>query len=230
MILKRLGLASLVIGLGIGAAGCTDGYGYSGVNVGYASGYGDGYGGYGNGYGGNGYYGAGYGGVGAGYFGWYGDYYYPGNGVYVYDRYRRPYRWNDGQRRYWEGRRGNYRGDRNWNGFDRSTDRGGYRGAYRNDGNRGDRGGYLWDRAALSRAERPERDDPVVHAAHPSYRWRRPRLARQEPPELNARDGRQAAGRVATSPFDTNVITATSCWLKTVIRLLKIPISGLVAD
>lgn len=151
MILKRLGLASLVIGLGIGAAGCTDGYGYSGVNVGYASGYGDGYygdgyGGYGNGYGGNGYggngyYGAGYGGVGAGYFGWYGDYYYPGNGVYVYDRYRRPYRWNDGQRRYWEGRRGNYRGDRNWNGFDRSA----YRGAYRNDGNRGDRGGYRGD-------------------------------------------------------------------------------------
>lgn len=155
MILKRLGLASLVIGLGIGAAGCTDGYGYSGVNVGYASGYGDGY--YGDGYGGygDGYYGAGYGGVGAGYFGWYGDYYYPGNGIYVYDRYRRPYRWNDGQRRYWEGRRGSYRGDRNWNGFDRSQYRGQYRGAdrgqYRGDGRRydgnrnrsdGDRSGY----------------------------------------------------------------------------------------
>jgi hypothetical protein len=143
MILKRLGLASLVIGLGLGSAACTDGYGYSGVNVGYASGYGDyyddGFGGYGNGY-----YGAGYGGgLSGGYFGWYGDYYYPGNGIYVYDRYRRPYRWNDGQRRYWEGRRGNYRGDRNWNGFDRDGDRriwNGNRQYQRNDGmNRGDR-------------------------------------------------------------------------------------------
>lgn len=149
MILKRLGLASLVIGLGIGAAGCTDGYGYSGVNVGYASGYGydDGY--YGSGYG-NGYYGAGYGGLGTGAFGWFGDYYYPGAGIYVYDRYRRPYRWNDGQRRYWEGRRGNYRGDRNWNGFDNGVnrpDRGNWtdrnRDGYRD---RGDRGQYYRNR------------------------------------------------------------------------------------
>ena len=66
MFLKRFGLASLVIGLGIGAAGCTDGYGYSGVNVGYASGYGNGY--YDDGYG---YYGAGYGGYGTSAFGWY---------------------------------------------------------------------------------------------------------------------------------------------------------------
>ena len=149
MFLKRLGLASLVIGLGIGAAGCTDGYGYSGVNVGYASGYGydDDY--YDGGFG-NGYYGAGYGGLGASPFGWYGDYYYPGAGIYVYDRYRRPYRWNDGQRRYWERNRGAYRGDRNWNGFDRGVnrpDRGAYRGTWNGrDGNgvqnRGDRGQY----------------------------------------------------------------------------------------
>lgn len=134
MFLKRLGLAGLVIGLGFGAAGCTDGYGYSGVGVGYASGYGNGY--YDDGYG---YGGVGYGGYGASAFGWYGDYYYPGSGGYVYDRYRRPYRWNDGQRRYWEGRRGNYRGDRNWNGFDRGIGADGVRGNrnfYRGDGDR----------------------------------------------------------------------------------------------
>ncbi|MBI0476755.1 hypothetical protein D9601_15500 [Sphingomonas sp. MA1305] len=113
MILKRLGLLGLILGAGLGTAACTDGYGYSGVSVGYGTGYYDGYGdpyGYGG-------YGYGY----PSYYGWYGDYYYPGTGVYVYDRYRRPYRWNDGQRRYWEGRRGQWRGDRNfqsdWRGF-----------------------------------------------------------------------------------------------------------------
>ena len=35
-----------------------------------------------------------------GYYGWYGGFYYPGNGIYVYDRYRRPYRWNGNQQRY----------------------------------------------------------------------------------------------------------------------------------
>lgn len=39
------------------------------------------------------------------YWGWYNDYYYPGTGIYVYDRYRRPHRWNDYQRRYWTDRR-----------------------------------------------------------------------------------------------------------------------------
>lgn len=87
--------------------GCyDDGYGYGGVSVGtgyYGNGgyYGDGY--YGP-YGGSGYYGGGY--------GWYDGYYYPGNGYYVYDRGGRRYRWNDGQRRYWESRRSDRRDDR----------------------------------------------------------------------------------------------------------------------
>ena len=169
MFLKRLGLTGLVIALGIGAAGCTDGYGYSGVGLGYASGgYGDGY--YGGGYGGygNGYYGAGYGGLGTGAFGWYGDYYYPGAGIYVYDRYRRPYRWNDGQRRYWEGRRGNYRGDRNWNGFGGGVNRpnnGGWNGRDRNAfQNRGDR-----DRSYRNRGDRR---DGVAPGAAPGAQSR----------------------------------------------------------
>ncbi|WP_404334335.1 hypothetical protein AB2M62_12985 [Sphingomonas sp. MMS12-HWE2-04] len=114
-------LAALAASLAGAAAlsGCVDdGYGYGGgysaVSVGYSSpgyygGYDDyGYGGYGGGYG--------------SYYGWYGDYYYPGSGFYVYDRDRRPHRWNSGQRRYWETRRSNWRGPRenhNWGQFDR---------------------------------------------------------------------------------------------------------------
>lgn len=96
----------------LGLAGCVDDYGYGGVSVGYGS---PGYYGYGDPY----YDGLGYGGIGGGYYGWYNDFYYPGSGVYVYDRYRRPFRWNDTQRRYWQGRRGGYRGQPNWGGFDR---------------------------------------------------------------------------------------------------------------
>lgn len=72
-------------------ASCTDyGYGGSRVAVGYNAGWGDPY------------------------WGWYGDYYYPGTGFYVYDSNRRRVRWNDAQRGYWEARRGNWRGDRRW--------------------------------------------------------------------------------------------------------------------
>ncbi|RZM31820.1 MAG: hypothetical protein EOP67_30990 [Sphingomonas sp.] len=123
MFFKRLGLVSLAIGVGLGVAGCTDGYGYGGGGIGYASDpyYGGGYGnGYYDGYGGG--YGAGYAGVGLGsYYGWYGDYYYPGTGGYVYDRNRRPHRWNGAQQRYWQGRRGNYRGAGNWGNFARGN-------------------------------------------------------------------------------------------------------------
>ena len=88
---KRIALLALIGAAGLGVAACNDGYGYSGVAVGYGPSYYDGYG--------------------PGYWGWYGDYYYPGTGIYVYDRYRRSYRWNDDQRRYWQGR-----GDSYWRG------------------------------------------------------------------------------------------------------------------
>jgi hypothetical protein len=69
--------------------GCSDrGYGYGGVEVGYNASWGDPY------------------------WGWYGDYYYPGTGYYVYDRQNRRHRWNDGQRGYWEGRSQTWRGAR----------------------------------------------------------------------------------------------------------------------
>ncbi len=58
------------------------------------------------------------------YWGWYGDYYYPGVGVYVYDRQRHRHAWNDDQRVYWSGRTTNWHGDRtrmrgNWHDFHR---------------------------------------------------------------------------------------------------------------
>lgn len=93
---KRIALLMAIGAAGVGVSACTDGYGYSGVSVGYGAPY------YGGGY---------YDGYGPGYWGWYGDYYYPGTGIYVYDRYRRPFRWNDDQRRYWQGR-----GDSYWHG------------------------------------------------------------------------------------------------------------------
>jgi hypothetical protein len=139
---SRISAIGLLAALGLGTAACTeDGYGYSGVSLGYAS---PGY--YGD-YDGYGY--PGYGGYGSSYFGWYGDYYYPGSGYYVYDRYRRPHRWNDGQRRYWETRRNNWSGDRgairdNWNGFGNRGDRRDWNRGERRDWNGND--GRAWNR------------------------------------------------------------------------------------
>lgn len=115
-IAAMIGLAGA---LALGGCAYDDGYGYGGVSVG--TGY----------YGGGGYYGDGYYGP-TGYYqpglynGWYDNVYYPGTGYYVYDRNGRRQRWNDGQRRYWEGRRAERRDDRRddrnygqWRGRDR---------------------------------------------------------------------------------------------------------------
>lgn len=118
---KRIGIVGLLAAIGIGTSACNDGYGYGGGSLGYASAgvYGDPYYddyGYAGGYGG-------YGGVGfaSNYYGWNDGFYYPGTGVYVYDRNRRPFRWNGTQQGYWQGR-GLNRQDRrevrqNWQGF-----------------------------------------------------------------------------------------------------------------
>jgi hypothetical protein len=95
----------------VGLSGCAtfDPYGTS-VGVGVGSRYYDPYygGGYAYGgqhpYGGYGSYGS-YGSYGAQSGGWYNNYYYPGTGVYVYDRQRRRYRISDAQRRYYEQQR-----------------------------------------------------------------------------------------------------------------------------
>lgn len=96
--------AALAMAAAVGLSACTTGYGYNGVSVGVGNGY---YDPYYSGYG----YGAGYPGYGYGYgyapyYGWYDGYYYPGTGYYVYDRYQRPYPW-DNYKDYWEGRRRN---------------------------------------------------------------------------------------------------------------------------
>lgn len=154
MFAKRMTIAGLVFAAGLGLAACTDGYGYSGVSVGYGSGgyYDDYY----DPYYGNGYYSSAYGDP---YWGWYGDYYYPGTGYYVYDRYRRPYRWNDSQRRYWESRRHDWRGDHggnHWGGL--GHDRGDHdRGDHDWRGNH-DRGDHDW-RGNHDRGDRGDRDD-----------------------------------------------------------------------
>jgi hypothetical protein len=98
MLLAAIGLAGVTA---LGGCAYDDGY-YGGVSVG--SGY---YGGgYYDDYWGPGYYGPTY--------GWYNDYYYPGSGYYVYDRGGRRHRWNEGQQRYWEGRRGQAQQGEHW--------------------------------------------------------------------------------------------------------------------
>jgi hypothetical protein len=93
--------------------------------------------GYGASFGSGGFYGDygysspyyGYGGYGSPYWGWYDDFYYPGTGIYVYDRHRRRHVWNDRQRRHWTGRRDavvSTSGSRpvtreNWSGFNRQS-------------------------------------------------------------------------------------------------------------
>jgi hypothetical protein len=162
--LKHFALAGLAA-LGLTACVTDDGYGYG--SVGYASGY------YGDG-------GADYAYAGPAGFGWYGDYYYPGAGVYVYDRNRRPYRWNGDQQRYWQSRayaypggRREYREDRrevreNWQAFrqDRRADDRAYRQDRRQD-RQAFRGGQLTreqyrterreDQRAYTREQRQDR-------------------------------------------------------------------------
>lgn len=101
--IRAAGVA-LVAGLSLGACTYGNGYGYSGLSIGFGTGgyYDDYYDPY---YGGD-PYGRSY----SPYYGWYDGFYYPGTGYYVYDRYRRPHRWNDYQRGYWENRRHAYRG------------------------------------------------------------------------------------------------------------------------
>ena len=129
MSVPRLARLSLVLASAAGLSACAyDGYGYGG---GYAS----------VGYGGGGYcdpyWDDCYGYYGDPWYGWYDNYYYPGWGIFVYDSYRRPHRWNDHHRRFWESRRHRW-GERDWN--DRRWERwDGWERRDRHDWDRGDR-------------------------------------------------------------------------------------------
>lgn len=188
MYANRFRAVVLAFAAGLGVSACTygNGYGYSGLSLGYNSGgyYDDGF--YG---GGLGYDGYGYGGTfGAPYWGWYGDYYYPGAGYYVYDRNRRPFRWNDRQRTYWQNRYSSWRGARpgdrpNWDGFERRPGfdpRPGYqhvpRGSsqYRDDGRRGGRPDF--DRNRGGREYRQFRSE-----SRPNGQFRTPRTTVDRP-------------------------------------------------
>ena len=57
------------------------------------------------------------------YYGWYGNFYYPGNGYYLYDRYGIRHRWNDRERGYWQQRGGGRHHHENWSGYHRDRDR-----------------------------------------------------------------------------------------------------------
>lgn len=136
MRIMSLRSAALALTAAIGLGGCST-YGmygspYGGLSVGYGN-Y-DPYYGYGYGYSPYGYsrygYNSGY--FGSPYWGWYDDFYYPGTGYYVYDRYRRPHRWSDSQRVFWTQRQRSALGNvaivtktalkPNWSGFStRST-------------------------------------------------------------------------------------------------------------
>ena len=85
---KRIVLLVFIVAAGVATTACANRSSYGGASLGYGTGY---YGGY------------------SPYWGWYGDYYYPGTGIYVYDRYRRAHPWSDDQRHYWQGRVDAYR-------------------------------------------------------------------------------------------------------------------------
>jgi hypothetical protein len=102
--MRTLGFPARNVAIALASAvtlgGCASYYGgyggnggYGGLSVGIGSGYYDPY------YSNLGYYG------GSPYWGWYDNYYYPGTGYYVYDRYRQPYRWTGAQQAYWTQRR-----------------------------------------------------------------------------------------------------------------------------
>ena len=135
---KHLITAALMVAAGFSLSACVeDGYGY-GLGGGYGSGY------YGDYY--NDFYDGGYG---TPYYGWQDGYYYPGTGYYVYDRDRRPQRWNNNQRDYWQKRGHGWKGPRSqdeWRGFQRGP---------RQDGS----DGYRWGNRGEGRGDRNDGRD-----------------------------------------------------------------------
>jgi hypothetical protein len=183
----RLRAVAILLAGAVGLSACAydDGYGYGGVSVGY---------------GGRGYcdprwddcygydsYGYGYGGAYDPWYGWWGGYYYPGIGIYIYDQGGRRYRWNDNQRRYWEGRRQNYRGrdwnDQRWQRWD------GFRG--REDGNWNDRRGSWQNRDSRSSAQPWNERQPTGEQTYRQRQEAAPGTTATTPRQEWRRDGWQ---------------------------------------
>ncbi|HEY7806928.1 MAG TPA: hypothetical protein VIC34_06980 [Croceibacterium sp.] len=83
---------AIIAAAGLAIAGCAHDYrrhGYVGASIGYAGPY----------------------------YGWYDNYYYPGVGVYVYERSGARHRWNGTQRHYWQSRRAHAGGTENWSAY-----------------------------------------------------------------------------------------------------------------
>jgi hypothetical protein len=125
----------LLSGCAYDTYGSPYGYGYGpqggvSLGVGYGGGYGGYYGGYGYGYPSSYYGGYGYSYGGYDPFGWYGDSYYPGTGIYVYDSGRNRHVWNNNQQQYWTQRRQQWQShggstgstSANWSGWNRNRD------------------------------------------------------------------------------------------------------------
>jgi hypothetical protein len=116
MFTPRLRTLALAASAAVALAGCTDYYG-DGYGYGYSRPYS-----YGSSYYGTPYRSYSYGyspySYSTPYYGWYNNYYYPGVGVYIYDRSGSRYQWNDTYRNYWQSRRsGTYSGRENWSGY-----------------------------------------------------------------------------------------------------------------
>jgi hypothetical protein len=118
----RSALILLAATVGLGACGYGQGYGHSRVSLGYSSGYCDPF------------YDDCHRGFGRRafdpWYGWYDDHFYPGVGIFVFDRWGRRHHWRDHHRRFWFDRRRHW-GNRDWNdrrwenwrGFRRDGDR-----------------------------------------------------------------------------------------------------------
>ena len=238
-------------GLGLSACSYYGGYGYGGLSVGYGAGYCDpyyydcyrGYGGYG------GYYDP--------WYGWYGDYYYPGIGIYVFDRSGRRHRWNDDHRRYWEGRRGRWQGrdwnDRRWERWDnfrgdrdgaRDGDRSGWRdrsqrqdwnenqGSFRRDGIRQQ---STEPESAARPGSAPRAAGSAPRAAARAANGAAERRRGERPRRAGAGGAGEAipkwqAGRRRISTIEVKRITGTPSWLVTVVWVRNEPRSGLERD
>lgn len=125
---SMIGIAGI---LGLSACTYDDGY-YGGGVSSYSSSYGcDPYGGYDSYYGCD--YGQGFGNIGYG-GGWYDNYYYPGHGLYLFDRGGGRYRMNDRYRRHWGRQRADWHRGRGHGGHRDRDHRRGYDG--RRDGDR----------------------------------------------------------------------------------------------